>query len=262
MARKVGTALILLLNAAGIVCLILFWRLYLLHNTTGPNFDVMLSGARWHTADFLLILGFFPMAAANLLAFQFVGRESLRLPVRLLFFLPAVLCLVLAVHYLAGAVQAGSVPAEPVVQIRLEHFEDHSTEDLMLCTDGRTEQLETPFTPDAAEVWTFDGGCFTATVQNGSVRNHLTRTEGTDGAGNTVPAEGILLDILQAAADQAAHAIWQLKVLRDGDTWFAAIQLNVNLHEPCDFYVYHTDSGRLELLCGWESADITGIALP
>lgn len=174
----------------------------------------------------------------------------------------AAVCIALAAACLLVVVPALSGTSEPVVQIRLERFEDHSTEDFTLCTDGSAQKLESPFTPDKAEIWTFDGGCFTASVKNGSVRNRLTRTEGTDEAGSPVPAAGILLDILQAAADQTEHAIWQLKVFRDGDAWFAAIQLNVNLHEPCDFYVYHTDSGRLELLYGWESADVTAIALP
>ena len=177
-------------------------------------------------------------------------------------FIAAAVCIALAAVCLFAVVPALSGTAEPVVQIRLERFEDHSTEDFTLCTDGSAEQLETSFMPDAAEIWTFDGCCFSASVVNSSVRNRLTRTEGKDESGSPVQAEGILLDILQAAADQTEHAIWQLKVLRDCDSWFAAIQLNVNLHEPCDFYVYHTDTGRLELLYGWESADITAIALP
>ena len=95
----------------------------------------------------------------------------------------AAVCIALAAACLLVVVPALSGTSEPVVQIRLERFEDHSTEDFMLYTDGGAEQLETPFTPDEAEIWTFDGGCFTASVKNGSVRNRLTRTEGTDETG-------------------------------------------------------------------------------
>ena len=48
----------------------------------------------------------------------------------------------------------------------------------------------------------------------------------------------------------------------DGDKYFIAVQTNVNLQSPCDFYVYDQTDGVFEKLGTWDDTEVLGIALP
>ena len=68
--------------------------------------------------------------------------------------------------------------------------------------------------------------------------------------------------ILQAVAAHIAHDIIETKIFKAGEERFMAVKLNVNWHDPCDFYRYDAESGRLRLLESWEDVDVIGVALP
>ena len=89
--------LVLLLNLAGLACLVWFAVPYLAHDTTVPHPDAMLPAQRWDSAGMALIIGLLPLLGANWLAFRFVKLKQNTL--RWLFFLPGVICAVLAVSY-------------------------------------------------------------------------------------------------------------------------------------------------------------------
>lgn len=98
--KKVGAKAIIVINVIGIICLACFAVLYLTHDTSIPNPDAMLPMYRWESAGITLAIGTIPLIIANLLAFIFVGKDNLKLPVRLLFFLPGLICLSLTASYI------------------------------------------------------------------------------------------------------------------------------------------------------------------
>ena len=98
--KKIGTKIIIALNILGVICLVYFAVPYILHDTSIPNPDAMLPMYRWEGAGITLAIGTIPLIVANLLAFIFVWKERIILPVRLLFFLPGIICLSLSAAYL------------------------------------------------------------------------------------------------------------------------------------------------------------------
>lgn len=88
---------VLLLNLAGLVCLVWFALPYLAHDTTVLHPDAMLPAQRWDTAGMALSIGLLPLLGANWLAFRFVKLK--RNAMRWLFFVPGVICAALAASY-------------------------------------------------------------------------------------------------------------------------------------------------------------------
>lgn len=95
--NRIETVLILLLNAAGIVCLVYFGTLYLTHDTTVPYPEAMLRLENWDRAGMALTAGFLPLVFANTLAFRAFRAQNLLL--RLCWFLPGLFCGAAAAHY-------------------------------------------------------------------------------------------------------------------------------------------------------------------
>ena len=91
------TVFLLLLNLAGLICLVWCAVPYLMHDTTVPHPEAMLPAERWDMAGMVLTIGFLPLLGANWLGFRFVPLEKKAL--RWLFFLPGVICTVLAASY-------------------------------------------------------------------------------------------------------------------------------------------------------------------
>lgn len=85
------------LNVIGVICLIYLAIPYLTHNTTVVNPDAMLPCEAWDGAGMCLTIGLAPLLAANILGFLFVG--SGKRYVRLLFFVPSVICLAIVGSY-------------------------------------------------------------------------------------------------------------------------------------------------------------------
>ena len=97
---KLGNKIIISLNIIGLICLIYFAVPYILHDTSIPNPDAMLPMYRWEGAAIALMLGTIPLIVVNILAFIYVWKEKIKLPARLLFFLPGIICISLAASYL------------------------------------------------------------------------------------------------------------------------------------------------------------------
>lgn len=95
------TCLILLLNLAGLACLVWFALPYLMHDTTVPHPDAMLPAQRWDMAGMALTIGLIPLLIANWLGFLLVPLKQKAL--RWLFFLPGAVCAALAVSYWIAA---------------------------------------------------------------------------------------------------------------------------------------------------------------
>ena len=94
---------IIVLNIIGILCLIYFAIPYLRHDMSIPNPNAMLASYSWDTCGFILTLGFIPLLFANIMAFIFVDLKHKLL--KLLYFIPSIICLIIVAHYLLIATE-------------------------------------------------------------------------------------------------------------------------------------------------------------
>ena len=98
-SNKPLSIIILIMNIVGFLCLIYFAIPYLTHNTTVYYPDAMLPLEAWDRAGLTLTVGFIPLLIANILAFIYVAKESIKLPLRLLYFIPSLICICLVISY-------------------------------------------------------------------------------------------------------------------------------------------------------------------
>ena len=101
--NKLLSIIILIINIIGVVCLIYFAIPYLTHNTTVYHPDAMLPAEAWDNAGMTLTVGFIPLLIANILAFIYVAKERIKLPLRLLYFIPSLICICLVISYFISA---------------------------------------------------------------------------------------------------------------------------------------------------------------
>ena len=98
-SNKWVSIIILMINIIGLLCLIYYAIPYLTHNTTVYHPDAMLPAEAWDSAGMTLTVGFIPMLIANILAFIYVAKESIKIPLRLLYFIPSLICVCLVISY-------------------------------------------------------------------------------------------------------------------------------------------------------------------
>ena len=98
-SNKSFSIIILIINIIGILCLIYFAIPYLTHNTTVYHPDAMLPAEAWDSAGMTLTFGFIPLLIANIFAFMYIAKERIKLPLRLLYFIPSLICICLVVSY-------------------------------------------------------------------------------------------------------------------------------------------------------------------
>ena len=80
-----------ILNIVGIILLLLFAIPYIFHISSLNDYS-------WETCGFILILGFIPLLITNIMAYIFIDVKKKIL--KLLFFIPSIICLILIGHYL------------------------------------------------------------------------------------------------------------------------------------------------------------------
>lgn len=98
-SNKTLSTVIMIVNIVGLLCLIYFAVPYLTHDTFVYNPDVMLPAEAWDSAGMTLTIGFIPLLVANIFAFMYVLKDKIKKPLRLLFFLPSLICFGLVVSY-------------------------------------------------------------------------------------------------------------------------------------------------------------------
>lgn len=108
MNKKVWSIIIIILNIVGIVCLVYSAFPYLTQDVTVANPDAMLPMQNWEAGGMALTIGLVPLAVVNVLAMVFVGKEKIKMPLRVLFLIPCILCLGIVAHYwISGFGNAG-----------------------------------------------------------------------------------------------------------------------------------------------------------
>ena len=103
MKKKAAVLFVVLLNLAGIACLVYFAVPFLTHDTTVSNPDAMIPFQAWEGSGFALTLGVLPMVFANALGYGLLISVKGKQKRLLLCFLPAVLCAALAAAYWIGS---------------------------------------------------------------------------------------------------------------------------------------------------------------
>lgn len=103
MKKRVITLFVILLNLAGIACLVYFAVLFLSHDVTVRNPDAMIPFTVWEAGGWALTLGVLPMAVANALEYGLLKNEQGKQKRFLLCFLPTVICAALAAAYWIGS---------------------------------------------------------------------------------------------------------------------------------------------------------------
>ncbi len=95
--KKALSLSIVVINVIGVFCLIYFAIPYLTHDITIANPNAMLPAQAWDSAGMALTFGFIPLLIANVLSFLFVKAKQKF--VRLLFFVPSIICFVIVISY-------------------------------------------------------------------------------------------------------------------------------------------------------------------
>lgn len=86
------------INLAGIACLVYFGARFLSGSEYVANPDAMLPMAVWDGSGFCLTIGFLPLLFANFIGF--LSSKGAKMRLRLLWFIPSIICAVLVVLYL------------------------------------------------------------------------------------------------------------------------------------------------------------------
>lgn len=90
--------IIIILNVIGNLSLVYFAIPFITHDMSIPNPNAMLAGYSWDTCGFALTIGLIPLIIANIFAFIFLDIKNKLL--KLLYFIPSLICLILVVGYL------------------------------------------------------------------------------------------------------------------------------------------------------------------
>jgi len=99
MRHKIISPLLILLNTIGLICLIYFSIPYCTHDTYVANPDAMLPIEAWDGSGMVLTIGLLPMIIANTSGFLFILKKETPIILRLLFFIPSIVEMILVAHY-------------------------------------------------------------------------------------------------------------------------------------------------------------------
>ncbi len=99
-SSKTISAILIVINIIGIICMIFFMGMLFSGDTTVKNPDSMIPFQTWEAGGTVLMIGLVPLAVANTLAFTFALKEEVTGWKRYLFFLPVFLCFLSVVFYI------------------------------------------------------------------------------------------------------------------------------------------------------------------
>ena len=149
----------------------------------------------------------------------------------------------------------------PIVNVELELKNSSEIQYGTIYEDGSIEILDKAVAVDDAEVYIADVDNFSSKIENGKVVNTLVSNTVTDSEGNEMKADGALSNLLQVIADTVEHDILEAKIFEGEQTYYIAIQTNVNLQSPCDFYQYEPSDGKISYLNSWDNVNVLGVSL-
>lgn len=118
------------------------------------------------------------------------------------------------------------------------------------------------FNPDDVIEYYVGTETFSSEIVGNRIVNKVIKPTVRDNNGTLITPDDRILGIINAAANTIDHAIWDFKIIKDKDKYFAFIWLNVNWSSPCELYEYDIDNKSIHLLCEWDEVDIVGISVP
>ena len=115
--NKLIPIIISIINIIAIICLIYLAIPYLKHDTGVNNPNAMIAAESWDMSGFLLTIGLIPLIIANIFAYKFIELKNKIL--KLLFFIPSIICIIIVVHYLfvSFVTNEGESKSEPLYTI-------------------------------------------------------------------------------------------------------------------------------------------------
>ena len=111
-----------------------------------------------------------------------------------------------------------------------------------------------------AEIFKLDSRCMASRIVNGEIRNEVVPTVIDESFGAAQDKETIK-KIMYGLASLEKHDIIGIKLFKTDSEWFVEAELNVNLWDPYDLFVYYPDKGTLEPLCNWDNCEIEELYL-
>ena len=264
MSKKIWNAVLIIINILGLICLIYYAVMYFMHDNSVPHPDAMLPMRKWEIGGSALTLGFVPLCIANILACIFVGRERIKLRLRLLFLLPCIICLITVVHFFISSLlpYEPSASAEPLVKVKLDQSLPKAPNEItygIIYDDGGMEVIDEAFESDGTLCYTADAFYFESKIVGDHLENTVEGTKVTDNLGNEVAPPDDIREILEVVGESVPHDIIKTKVFKCKNSYFVSVQLNVNWQSPNDFYQYDASTKRLNLLYSWDSVDVLDV---
>ena len=112
-----------------------------------------------------------------------------------------------------------------------------------------------------AEIFKLDSRCMSSRIVNGEIRNEVVPTVIDESSGMASKEGEIAKAVMHELASLEKHDIMGISLFKTDSLWFVDAELNVNLWDPYDFFVYHPEKNTLEPLCTWDNCEIEELYL-
>lgn len=137
---------------------------------------------------------------------------------------------------------------EGIVDVKtiVDYYGDNKENSYYSLATGNRIKVIKPFNGDEIEIYTADESCFKAYIdrKKNKVLNKLVEEGLTDKNNNEVKITPVLKDMFEQIS-KLEHDLMVVQILKDGDEYFAYVELNVNLWTPCTLYYYNKDTSKL-----------------
>ena len=149
--------------------------------------------------------------------------------------------------------------ARPVLKVIVSELSTGEVKYQAVYDNKKVRDIE-EFDPEEIEVYELDRHDIQSEIVDGHIANELRYTDLTDQNGNKVEADDTMKRMMQKIADITDHAIFETKLIKHKDDYYAFVMLNVNLWTPCILYRYDPKKNSLKKLHTWDDCEVTGIA--
>lgn len=153
---------------------------------------------------------------------------------------------------------------EGIVDVKtiVDYYGDNKENSYYSLAAGNRIKVIKPFDGDEIEIYTADSSCFEAYIdrKKNKVLNKLVEESLTDKHDNEVKITPVLKDMFKQIS-KLEHDLMVVQILKDGDEYFAYVELNVNLWTPCTLYYYNKDTSELVELYEFDNERVTDLKI-
>lgn len=168
------------------------------------------------------------------------------------------LCLIIIVSSAATLWYARA--GKPVVKVKILDSKDGKEHYFVVTDNGRLKETAS-FVPDKAEVLQGVAGDFSSDIVYGRIVVTLKATKMLDAEGKKVKADAKVKAMMRKISKKTEHDIYGFTAIVDAGQYFAFVELNVNLWNPCILYHYNAETDELTELYEWDGVQLCGLAL-